>query len=207
MNAKTPNTDSDERIRFLFKEYETLMTLRQDLISLGDRRFNFYVSIILGASVFLPWASSQQNMSELLVGVLIFGILLLGLTTFARMVQRNSSIILYSRGMNRIRRFFVDHHPEVRDYLIMESCDDSPSFKSVSFSEQLPVMLALINALVAGVLVSVVADKVLNWNLAFAVATWSLVFIVMLVVQVRYYNGKMRERVAGFEIRFPGEVA
>jgi hypothetical protein len=43
---------STNHINFLLKEYETLRTFRQDLNTLGDRRFNFFVSILFGAAIF-----------------------------------------------------------------------------------------------------------------------------------------------------------
>ena len=204
-NEKSPRSSPTDGINFLLKEYETLRTFRQDLIALGDRRFNFFVSIISGAAIFLTWLSGQQKVNNIAIGIIIFGVLFLGLTTFARTVQRNSSIILYSRGMNRIRMYFVRHHPDMAEYLILESHDGKPSFKSLSFSEQLPIMLAIMNGTVAGVALAIIVSFTLKWDITLIAIAGVGIFTIMLFSQIRYYNSEMRKRVSKFKINFPGE--
>jgi FtsH-binding integral membrane protein len=205
MDDKPTSSISSGQIDFLLKEYETLRIFRQDLISQGDRRFNFFVAIVSGAAIFLSWLSGQQIVNNIAIGIIILGILLLGLTTFARILQRNSSIILYTRGMNRIRKYFIQHYPEMDDYLILDSHDDTPYFKSVSFSEQLPIMLALMNAIIAGVTLLMIVNLVLQWNIVQTAVAGFLVFVIMFIIQIRYYNSNMRKRVSKFRVKFPRE--
>lgn len=206
MNENLDSSNPSEKIGFLLKEYETLRTFRQDLIVLGDSRFNFFVSILSGVAIFLSWLSGQQSVNNIALGIIILGVLFLGLTTFARMVRRNSSIILYTRGMNRIRMYFLKKYPEMEEYLILDSHDDMPAFKRVSFSEQLPIMLALMNGIIAGTALSIFVNLILKWDVILTAIIGMIVFIIMFMIQIRYYNSNMNIRVSKFKVNFPREM-
>lgn len=57
--------------------------------------------------------------------ILTFLLFSLALITFARLIDGHISLTLYTRGMNRIRRFFVDIDGSIKDYLLLPvvKCD------------------------------------------------------------------------------------
>mgnify|MGYP001366582199 CR=1 FL=1 len=132
------DNQDDRTVDFLLLEYETLMNLRQNYINLGDSRFNFYLSILSGAAVFLTWINSNNavnsnSYSSIFVSVsVLIGVLALGWTTFNRIIRRNRSINHYSRGMARIRYYFVEKDPNLEDYLVLSLKADEPKFKKIS---------------------------------------------------------------------------
>ena len=198
-------------IAFLLKEYETLRILRQDYIALGDSRFNFFLVILSGAGLFITWINSQEpaNLSQEIVSavtaVIGLGVLLLGLTTFVRITHRNSRIVIYTRGMARIRGYFVDHNPDIAQYMISPTSDDRPAFGSFSTGAQLPIMLGILNGLIAGTGLSLLFfDK----SLGAAISIGLGVFVVVFGAQLMYYDLHMKKRRRSYQAKFlpPGDL-
>ncbi len=200
--------DVDEKlVSFLVAEYETLRTLRQDYISSGENRFNFFLAILSGTVVFLTWinslatnASLSREVAYFITIVAIIGVLALGLTTFARITRRNTSISVYTRGMTRIRRYFVDQYSSVEKYIILPIYDDKPAFKPVTTSEQLPMMLGIINGLIAS---TALAMLIVNINLITTIIVLFISFIVVLFAQLKYYSVRMRKKEEKVNVHFP----
>jgi len=208
----SPQEDTQHLVTFLIEEYETLRTLRQDYISMGDNRVNFFLAILSGVTVFLTWLNSlpgsgntvttSYELVYFITVVTILGVLLLGLTTFARIIRRNTSINVYTRGLTRIRRYFVEQYPDIEKYIILPINDDKPEFKPAGISEQLPIMLAIINGLIAGASLAIVLFKM---SMAIAILVGLVVFITLLFAQLRFYQVRMRDRAEEIPVYFPTE--
>lgn len=113
---KVPSNDNE--ISFMLEEYTTLRELKISLDSKGENRVNFYLATISGASVALGLLNQLSIPLELLYflnAAVFIGILILGNITFARMVERTTRNTEYERGMNRIRRYFVDNYPNIKN--------------------------------------------------------------------------------------------
>jgi hypothetical protein len=210
-NASNPqeNRDNTQALDFMIAEYETLRTFRQDLISLGENRFNFFLVILSGTAVSLTWLnqlSGYQDVVYLITAIVIGGMLLLGLTTFARITHRNASIILYTRGMNRIRRYFVENYPNIEEHIILDIYDDQPAFKSPSMREQLPIMLAIINGMIASIGGAVLARVVFVWSMMATVLVGLGSFVILFLAQLSYHNLQSRNRERKLKIYFPTPV-
>ncbi|MDX2139344.1 MAG: hypothetical protein SF123_14765 [Chloroflexota bacterium] len=106
---------SDAAINFLMQEYQSMYALHQQAKERGDERLNFYVtfagalgSIVIAAQQFVGGAVGVWLM---LAGVPI--IILLGVLTFRRMLQRRVAIMIYRRRLARIRGWFLHYFPEI----------------------------------------------------------------------------------------------
>lgn len=122
-----PN-DLESISNFLVTEHSEIFQEFRRLRDEGIRRLTFYVTIstaVLGGIVF------SFQIAELPVLVLkiisLFSILmlvLLGWDTFRYLIVRDISSDFNMRSMARIRRFFVDLEPKVKNYLVWSTHDD-----------------------------------------------------------------------------------
>lgn len=58
--------------------------------------------------------------------VLLPSLLCLGIFTFDRVMHSGMEHTVYTRGINRIRHFYVDVAPEMAPYFVLPTYDDLP---------------------------------------------------------------------------------
>ena len=130
MPAKTlppldPSTEA------MLAEHERLADLYLHNAEMGERRTSLYLTVIsAGAAVFLGIAQFGPAIDSLLwpgIGFLV-GMLVIGLVTFQRLVERRMRAAEYLRAINRIHRYFVENDPALEPYFYWPPCDDVPSF-------------------------------------------------------------------------------
>jgi hypothetical protein len=207
-----PNSDNRKSIAespdsFMIKEYERLLILRQDYIRLGDNRFNFFLLILSAVVVFMTWLNSAQtaaylskNTAGFLTVTIVFGTLALGLTTFFRIIRRNIKISKYEYDMRRIQLYFAQKFPDTAPYLgNMPVKDDAPKYQTINlrdihrnftdlFSQQLPIMLAIINGLIASAGLSVI---LLQSSFQFTIVLFFSLLILFVWGQISIFNSQM----------------
>jgi len=168
MNLRIPIQDST--LGFMLAEYETLRDLRASLVSQGESRVNFLLATISGAVVALALVNQGAYSKDIVITInamILVGLFLLGLITYLRLVHRGIAITVYTRGINRIRRYFVERVPDIGDYLILPTSDDVPSLRYGGFfsrglgSVGLAGMVAIIDSIIS------VASVVLGLKIIF----------------------------------------
>ncbi len=199
---------------FMLAEYSTLRELRLSLDSLGENRVNFYMAAISGSIVGLALINQLSTYPDIVYfidGTIIVALFLFGLITFARMVERNVRIISYTRGMNRIRRYFADKHPNIQPYLWLPITDDVPSFnyKSINLQKRklslsgLTPMVGVINSIIATAGIVILTRVVLDASTTGALLAGMLAFMIMTFLQYRYLASRMSRAKTLAEVRFP----
>jgi len=53
-------------------------------------------------------------------------VVVVGMITFRRLIERRIRAIEYLRAINRIHRYFVDKDPKAQQYFYWPACDDCP---------------------------------------------------------------------------------
>jgi len=198
----------------MLAEYNTLRELRQSLDTVGENRVNFFLATASGSVVGLALINQLSVQVEILFflnGAVFVGLFSLGLITFARMVERSVNIILFTRGMNRIRRYFSDRHPAIERYLWLPVYDDKPSLKATLFDFKarrwsltgLPPMVAIINSIITTVgsviLARIALNIVIEWSLIIGVGA----FLLAMTFQYRYYSNRVQAKRQSTLINFP----
>lgn len=123
---------------FLLCEFEALEQARTVVISIRDRQLNLYVilasilvtAIVLGHAIAQPFTRSAFSVS-VGTGLLVFAIF--GLILAYRAAQAQLSATMYLRGMNRIRRYFLEQDEAISKYLVLPINDDIPRFGEVFY--------------------------------------------------------------------------
>ena len=123
----------------------------------------YFTVVSAGSAVLLAMAQLGWGPMALLwpSTALLGGMLVLGLLTFQRLVERRVHATEYLRAINRIHCFFAGKDPELRRYYYWQPCDDFPSFiTGQSQMAGLRDIIALLNSLFAGLLLAVLVYEV-----------------------------------------------
>jgi hypothetical protein len=100
---------------FLLEEYRSLYTLHQQAKEAGEARLNFFVTFVAGVSAAVVTLQSfiLEEARPLLIGGIALILVIVGLITFRKMLQRRVATVIYRRRLGRIRAWFVKHYPQV----------------------------------------------------------------------------------------------
>lgn len=100
---------------FLLKEQQSLYALHQDTKAVGETRLNFFVTFVAAVSTGAITLQSfiTAELRTWLVGGITIILVIVGLITYRKMLQRREAIILYRRRLSRIRAWFVKYYPPV----------------------------------------------------------------------------------------------
>jgi hypothetical protein len=112
-------TTNDEAIagakEFLLQEYQSLYSLHQEAKAVGETRLNFFITFVATVSTAAIAVQSFIS-SELRIWVIAGStviLIILGLATYRKMLQRRAVLIIYRRRLSRIRAWFVKYYPPV----------------------------------------------------------------------------------------------
>ena len=158
-----PTTLSDDQPQrnaddFLLEEYKYLAESLWRNEETGERRVNFFISLVtavIGALV--AFATTQESALEpdIVKAVTLYALLalfLLGFVTLQRLVKRNLVTDEYKRAMDTIRQEFKKGDPELAAYI---------PFKKIKPRKPgqggLVEMVSLINSLILAALAAIVA--------------------------------------------------
>lgn len=209
--AKQVSDPARERLDIILAEYITLRDLVLHHTGYGENRLKFLLTVIGGVTAGIGIANQWLRDSPTiyaLSGFVYVGLLLFGIGTFVRTVERSLLIEVYTKGLGRIRRFFVESHPELGNYIIQQTNDDV-SFPTIGFLSGamiyigIPGLMALINSIMLG------TGVILLLNLVFLVsAEWALVSgvaigTIVYFVQTHYYTQRIADVSQRYPVAFP----
>jgi hypothetical protein len=128
---------------------------------MGEKRTSLYLTIV-SVSTVAGFGLAQFRIEMAFLtwpGVAVLGVMLvMGVLTFRRLIQRRIRGMEYLRAINRIHRYLVDNDPSLETYYYWAPCDDVPFHGggSTAVTGLLDVVAGL-NGLFAGILVGVAA--------------------------------------------------
>ena len=99
----------------LLQEHQSLYALHQEAKAAGETRLNFFITFVAAVSTVALTAQSfivAELWTGLLGGVAAL-LLIVGLITFRKMLQRRVATIIYRRRLSRIRAWFVKYYPAI----------------------------------------------------------------------------------------------
>jgi hypothetical protein len=164
------------RLQILTTEHWSLLSTRSLIYSESLSRVVMFLSILSAAVVALALMAQVDHLRETLTvaAILMLAVVLfVGVATVVRLSELNREDMRLVMGMNRLRRAYLDMHPELERYFLTGCHDDlgglmltlgmdmMPGRWSVGDLnhgfQTLPAMLGVIVAVVAGVLAALVA--------------------------------------------------
>jgi hypothetical protein len=177
MEGQKGDSKQKGSIDFMLAEYEHHLAEFRRSEELGESRMNLFLAIVAavftgGAFAFMKAISGKDetgidpHVIYLIIFCALCVTLLFGYVTLVRLVHRNLVSTQELRASGRIRRYFWDKYPEIRNYLYYKPYDNRPVRKlgwklSKPFSTfkrgGLVETIILLNAIIAATLIAIAA--------------------------------------------------
>lgn len=170
-----PPNDGDTlaalRAQILGAEHWSLLATRsivwQEIFSRTGTFLTILSATMVALSLVVQAAGFEESFRTVALLVLPL-VLLVGFTTYIRLLEADIEDAWLVIGMNRLRHAYVELVPDLERYLVTGHYDDEPNLlQTYSFRRRIgvghllagsPVIVALINALISGVLVAIVCQ-------------------------------------------------
>src|SRR5215475_4311010 len=118
---KVPSGERDEKFEeFLIAEHEQLSEAFLRNEEDGEKRVTFLITLAGGAGAVLAFLHEDERWrGDLFVSFGLAALLILGFVTYLRVINRNLAADSYLDGLNRVRRYFLEHTttPRAIEYL------------------------------------------------------------------------------------------
>jgi hypothetical protein len=214
MKRATAKKQSEDITDFMLAEYSLLKDFRGAILSQVENRVSLLFASISGIAgvLALVFQSIGANISFFVVASILTALVfVLGLLTFLRVLEGHISFTNYTRGINRIRRYFAEKDSSIGDYLILPITDDSPKFGVMGFSavrlskSGLTGMTILMNSITFS------AFAALSLNLLFRNSIIPILVIAALAgalvwfIQLGVYRSRTRQAENNTLKKFPSE--
>ena len=114
-----PSQSLEGAKEFLLEEYRSLYALHQEAKASGETRLNFFVTFVAAVSTVIITLQSfiSVELRPWLVGGIALILIIVGLITFRKMLQRRVATVIYRRRLGRIRAWFYKYYPLVAEGL------------------------------------------------------------------------------------------
>ena len=210
----TQATDS-EILQILIAEHNNLQAIRSGTIYESAGRTTLYlgaVSSSLVALAFIGQISAMGNAFSLFALILLPSLIFLGVVTFIRVYQTGTEDMVASRGINRIRHYYVEVAPQLKDYFILSTHDDMLGMlQNMGVRKlgwwQLFVsthgLVGVINSILAAVFAGLLAATLFNVSLVPATLIGMIAFVVSEFLHFRYQNETYKLDEKNLTVLFP----
>lgn len=193
---------------FVTTEHFTLQGARAATISETNGRASIFLSSVSAGLVAIAFAGQTSRTALYTFGLVLFPVLsFLGMVTFRRTLQTSIDDTIYLQRINRLRRFYLDSVPELREYISPPAPDDdvaavlrSEGYRGGNWQTMLsvPGTVGLLTSVLLGVTVGFVAAALTGDNLWAATITGIAVFAVAAVLHHRYERAERPRAHAAF---------
>ncbi|QHT70617.1 hypothetical protein GXP67_30170 [Rhodocytophaga rosea] len=218
--ATLPDQATQEQIlQFLTTEHFILQTAKAATIAEANGRATLFMSTVSSAVVALAFIGQVSDMGQafFVFGLVLFPCLLfLGMITFERAIQTAIENMVHSRGINRIRHYYVELAPKLKPYFIHSIHDDVASavrdmgiMPTHSFWQHLVTnagMIAVINSILIGVFSGMVLRFVNLLPVYGFTISGILLFLLGVVIHHRYQMKKYSAFEQGIQTIFPSDT-
>lgn len=216
METRSDKATQEQILQFMTTEHFTLQTAKSATVAEANGRATLFLSTVSSAVVALAFIGQVSGMGEafFVFALVLFPCLLfLGFVTFERAIQTAIENMIHSRGINRIRHYYVELAPEVRPYFIHSTHDDVAGVlqgMGVPPSEWQHFVtnagtVAVINSVLAGVFAGLLCRFVPSLPLYVRVGLGIAVFAVSVVAHRRHQGRRYEETERKLDTLFPSD--
>jgi hypothetical protein len=170
-----PAGRASEKLQILATEHWSLLATRSLTYTESLGRVNMFLAILSGAVIALALVAQADHFGTAFISIAIFMlsvVLLVGVFTIARLMSLNRDDFRWVIGMNRLRKAYLDLHPELEPHFVTSPYDDLPgALQTLGIDtsgvdrlgsafhglQTLPGMLSLIVSAVAGAIGGLIA--------------------------------------------------
>jgi hypothetical protein len=184
-----------ESTEFLLKEFDQADSERIRLRAEAIQRLNYFLTLtsaILGGLVFFGQSGQIQTVIYVLIAALVF-LSVIGWQTFRYIIIRDINSDRMLRAQGRIRRYFVDNDPQIKDYLMWQTHDEPSGYITKNDSairRTSQTVMALLLSLLTSLLISL-----FNTQQTTLIPIGIILFVVLLFALEFYAQSQFREAV------------
>ncbi len=190
-------------------EHYNLQTARSATISEASGRSSLFLATVSSSLValgFIAQAAGPKGETFFVFAfVLLPSLFFLGLVTFVRSIELSIEDIVYGRGIARIRHYYLDRVPQMKDYFILGWHDDmaGSTLNMGMLAPRLqPLMttsgtIAVLDSIIAGSFIALLVSRPLGSSAAalpVSVVLGILIFAASLAVHLRFQSPLMDRR-------------
>jgi len=211
-----PQADDTQTITILTTEHNNLQNSRSATIFEANGRTTLYLTSVSSAVVALAFIGQVSEMSQpfmIFALILLPTLLFMGIVTFVRVIETGLEDMICHRGINRIRHYYTEVAPHLKDYFILSTHDDMKGYLQNMGATNSPWqillstagLVAVINGILAGVFVALLLSIFISESILVYIIVGIVVLIVSVYVHVRV-NGHLYLNVENrLHIRFPSD--
>ena len=212
----TKATDS-EILQILIAEHNNLQAIRSGTIYESAGRTTLYLGAVSSSLVALAFIGQISEMGDAFIFfalILLPSLIFLGVVTFIRVYQTGTEDMVASRGINRIRHYYVEVAPHIKDYFILSTHDDMKGMLTNMGVQkqgwwQLFVsthgLVGVINSILAAVFFGLVTSTILNASVTITVLCGLIVFVISEYLHFRYQNVAYKQSEQSLKVLFPSD--
>jgi ABC-type sugar transport system permease subunit len=198
------NEPTPRAVTFLTTEHFVLQGARASTITESTGRANMFLAAVSGGLVALGLVATASSLGSAFYA---FGLVLLptlafvGFVTFERSVQSSIEDTEYARRIARLRRYYLEHAPELDPYLVAAPpaerllMEEVPGDRWQGFLT-VAAMVAVITAVLSGSTVALVAALLSDHSLAVSVVAGAVVTVPLLAVLIRFQDSSWKRAAA-----------
>lgn len=211
LKTPRPRADASEILHFLTVEHVALQTARAAHVADANGRAGIFVAAVFAGVIALGFAGAAVFEFSLVILPTLF---FLGWATFVRVLQIALEDAMHARGANRIRHYYHEIAPEMRNYFVNSINDDR--FAALegmlvrrSFVQSLATAagtILILNAMLLGAWLALAAIYFLAAPRWFAVIIAAGIFVVALAAGAFYQNRVWEDFEANSQTKFPSQM-
>jgi hypothetical protein len=122
--AARPEPERQQQLLLALTEHFTLRTARAATVADSNARSVLYLATVSSAAVASAFPARSPTSAR--QAFFLFAPALLGVLIHLRLVQTAVEDLFYARAINRIRRRYVDLHPDAARWFLLRGHDDPP---------------------------------------------------------------------------------
>ena len=203
-------------ITMMTTEHYNLQSGRSMTVSDINGRTALFIGAVSSALIALAFIG---NISHLGTAFFVFSLVLfpslvfMGLVSFERVLQSEIEDIIYARGMNRIRHFYLEHAPQMQPYFVLSAHDDQGvpfnlgvhrSWWQIFLTTS--GMITVINSVLVGGFVGLLLSALFSWPLLVCTSAGVLTFLLSLGIHLRYYWAQVKRKERDLPVHFPSQA-
>jgi len=206
-------------LQILTTEHFTLQTARSAFVYESTGRINLFLAAVSSGVVAIAFVGQTSRFGESFFAfslVVLATLVFIGLATYVRVQQTAVAEVMYERGMNRIRHFFVESVPDIQRYFVLSVHDDlagTSQNEAIRGMRMQPLftasgMINVVNAVLVGAFMSLLVAVTVKAGLLLDVGCGIAAALVTLVLQLRHQalQWKQIEQIASAEFPTPSQA-
>ena len=209
---------SPEVLQILINEHTNLQAMRSATVYEANGRTNLFLGTVSSSIVALAFIGQMSDLGRafFLFALILFpSLIFLGLVTFIRVNQTGTEDMVSARGINRIRHYYTEVAPHVKEYFILSTHDDMPGYLQNlrapnSILQQFAStagLVSLINSILSAVFAGLLAFSIFKTSLIVCIASGAVIFVTSVLLHMWYIHRYWKRNEKQMKVLFPSENA